>query len=122
MKKIGIIAASFALPFMAAAQGTTKITDVFSIFGFISKILNTVLPLIIAAAVVYFIYGIAKYVMSGSEEAKAAAKDKIIYGIIGLFVMISVWGLVNILVSTFGLDTQNRADNVQKQLPSIPNI
>lgn len=117
MKKIGIIAASFALPFAASAQG---ITDVWSIFGFINRILNTALPLIIAAAVVYFIYGIAKYVMSGSDDAKAAAKDKIIYGIVGLFVMVSVWGLVNILVNTFGLDNANRAQNVQQQLPPVP--
>lgn len=117
MKKFGIIAASFALPFVASAQ----ITDVFSIFGFINKILNTALPLIIAGAVVYFIYGIATYVMSGSDDAKDAAKDRIIYGIIGLFVMISVWGLVNILVNTFGLDNTNRAQNVNQQLPTVPN-
>ena len=118
MKKFGIIAATLALaPFTASAQ----ISDVWSIFGFINKILNTLLPLIIAASVVYFIYGIAMYIISGSDDAKAAAKDKIIYGVIGLFVMISVWGLVNILVNTFGLDNTNRASNVQQQLPPVPN-
>jgi NADH:ubiquinone oxidoreductase subunit 6 (subunit J) len=117
MKKFGIIAASFALPFIASAQ----ISDVWSIFGFINKILNTLLPLIIAGAVVYFIYGVAMYIIAGGEEAKEAAKTKIVWGIIGLFVMISVWGLVNILVNTFGLDNTNRAQNVQQQLPAVPN-
>ncbi len=119
MKKFAVIALSFALPLAASAQSSVR--SVWDIFGFIKRILDTALPLIIAAAVVYFIYGIAMYVLSGSEEAKGAAKDKIVYGIIALFVMVSVWGLVNILVRTFNLDTNNPAQNVQNQLPNIPN-
>jgi uncharacterized membrane protein len=111
MKKFGIMMASFALPVFASAA---TITSLDSIFTFISSTLNTLLPLIIAAAVVYFIYGIAMYVISGSDDAKEAAKNKIIYGVIGLFVMISVWGLVNILVNTFGLD------NTAEALPALP--
>jgi uncharacterized membrane protein len=113
MKKIGIMMASFALPVFASAAGITNLDGVFS---FISGTLNTLLPLIIAAAVVYFIYGIAMYVISGNEEAKEQAKSKIIYGVIGLFVMISVWGLVNILVGTFGLDNTIKSGAV----PSLP--
>ena len=33
-----------------------------------------------------------------------------IYGIIGLFVMISFWGIVNILINTFELDTYPYVD------------
>ncbi len=120
MKKIGVIVASFAFPVIAAAQ-VTQIRTVWNIFGFIKNILDTILPLIIAAAVVYFIYGIAKYVMSGSDDAKAAAKDKIIYGVVGLFVMVSVWGLVNILVRTFGLDNNPQIQDINNQLPEVPN-
>lgn len=116
MKKSGIIVASFALPVFASAA----INSLNDIFAFISSTLNTLLPLIIAAAVVYFIYGIAMYVISGSEDAKDAAKNKIIYGVIGLFVMISVWGLVNILVNTFGLNNSGAPSNVTNQLPTIP--
>ncbi len=118
MKKIGFIAALLVLPFTAGAQGA--INNVWDIFNFINRILNTLLPLIIAAAVVYFIYGIATYVMSGSDDAKAAAKDRIIYGIIGLFVMVSVWGLVNILVNTFGISNQTAPGNINNQLPNVP--
>lgn len=109
MKKIGIMMASFVLPVFASAA---TIKDLDGVFGFISSTLNTLLPLIIAAAVVYFIYGIAMYVISGNEEAKDAAKSKIIYGVIGLFVMVSVWGLVNILVGTFGLDNTIKSGSV----------
>jgi hypothetical protein len=117
MKKIGAIVASFVLPVVASAQ---TITDIWSIFGFIKRILDAVLPLIIALAVVYFIWGIFRYVMAGDDDAKAAAKDKIIYGIVGLFVMISVWGLVNILVRTFGISNQGPQGGIVNPLPTIP--
>ncbi len=119
MKKLAYAAAiSAALPLSAAAA---SITNLQSIVDFIKNLLNTLLPLIIAAAVVYFVYGVAMYVMSGDDDAKAAAKSKIIYGIVGLFVMVSVWGLVNILVNTFGL--QNTAPvNGTNPLQNVPGI
>ena len=118
MKKFGIIIASFALPLMAGAQATTPSLTYFeTLLSQIGNILNMALPLIIAAAVVYFVYGIARYVMSGDDDAKAAAKGKIIYGIIGLFVMISVWGLVRLLANITGVN--NGANNTA---PTVTNI
>jgi hypothetical protein len=120
MKKFGLIALSYALPFVASAQ-TSPITDVWSIFRFIKRLLDTALPLIIAIAVVYFIWAIFMYVVAVNDEKKAAAKDKIIYGIVGLFIMISVWGLVNILVRTFGLSNQAAPaqGTITNQLPNF---
>lgn len=69
----------------------------------IHKILNGVVPVIITLGVVYFVWGVVQYVIGGGEEAKKKGKDRIIYGIIGLVVIISLWGLVNILINTFGL-------------------
>lgn len=119
MKKFGYAAVlSAALPLSAAAA---SITDLNSIVIFIKNLLNTILPLIIAVAVVYFVYGVFKYVMSGDDAAKEVARDKIVYGIVGLFIMISVWGLVNILVNTFGL--QNTAPtNATNPLQNVPGI
>jgi len=119
MKKFGYFAVlSLVFPLSAAAA----ITDIWSIFGFIKRLLDTALPLIIAIAVVYFVYGIFMYVVAIDDEKKSAAKDKIIYGIVGLFIMISVWGLVNILVRTFGLTNTSPVNNIPgNQLPTIPN-
>lgn len=121
MKKFGYaLVLSAALPLSAAAA---SINNLQGIVDFIKNLLNTLLPLIIAAAVVYFVYGIARYVMAGDDDAKAAAKNKIIYGIVGLFIMISVWGLVNILVNTFGLQNTAPANagNPIDQVPGINN-
>jgi hypothetical protein len=69
-------------------------------------IINDVLvPVLFAVAFIAFIYGIAKaYIFSGgSEEAVKKGHSLILWGIIGFVVMISLWGLVNVVASTFGL-------------------
>lgn len=112
-------ALSAALPMIASAD---TINNVWNIFGFVQKILNTVLPLIIAAAVVYFVWGMFGLFLASDEDKKEKAKTTVIYGIIAIFVMVSVWGLVNILVNTFQLSNNQVPTNLNTQLPqSIPN-
>ena len=73
----------------------------------VSGILNTIIPILITLGVVYFIYGVITYVISKDEEAKSRGRDVIIWGLIGLAVIVSIWGLVNILKNTFGITDDN---------------
>lgn len=72
----------------------------------IIALINSVLvPVLFAVAFIVFLYGIAKtYIFSHGEPAEVASGHKIIlWGLIGFFVMLSVWGLVNVISNTFGL-------------------
>ena len=61
-------------------------------------ILNPIIGFMFAVAVVMFIYGIVEYIWSADNEDKVAVgKTHMIYGIIGIFVMIGVYGILNIL-------------------------
>jgi Type IV secretion system pilin len=98
------------LPALAFAQVKIKTFE-----GLVNKfidIIQYVIPLIFSIALVAFLWGIFQYFFSGAEK-KEEAKDFLLYGIIGLFIMISVWGLVKILTSTFPLDT------AQPRLPTL---
>ena len=112
-KKIGLSGLLYFAPFFAFAQGTTDVSD---ILGTVGGLLNAVIPLIIGLAFVVFLWGIYKYVSAASGEGKEGARETIIYGIIGLFVMLAAWGLVNVLLNTFNLDTATPTD-----LPVIPS-
>ena len=90
--------------------------DVDSILGTVTNILNSIIPIIIGLAVVYFLWGVFGYVTAGADDKKKEARDVMIYGIIAIFVMVSVWGLVNLLVDTFGLDNSLPSD-----IPTVPN-
>ncbi len=82
-----------------------------SFAGFITSIINGILvPLVFAIAFLVFIWGVYTYFIlgGGNEEKRKEGKNFIIYGIIGFFVMISIWGLVSILVNTFGFGGNSR--------------
>jgi len=59
---------------------------------------------IVGLAVLVFLYGLLNYLLNSGDETKRREGVKyMFYGIIGLFVMISMWGLVYILAEFFGL-------------------
>lgn len=89
----------------AQAQGVSNCTNLGTsglsgVVNCIVGFMNTAIGLIISAAVLYVIWG--AFNMIRSEEKREEGKKTIMYGIIGIFVMVSVWGLVNILNTTFG--------------------
>ncbi len=66
--------------------------------------LNDAVLIIISLTVVVILIGGFK--MISSEEKREEGKNTLIYGVIGLAVMVSVWGLVNIVISTLGIGGQ----------------
>ena len=69
-------------------------------------IINYVLvPVIFAIAFLVFLYGIAHaYILSNGEpEAVKEGHRLLLWGVVGFAVMVSLWGLVNIVANTFGL-------------------
>lgn len=83
------------------------------LFNYATCIISTaVIPLLFALAMVMFIWGVIQYVINAQEEAKREkGRQFMIWGIIALAVMVSVWGLVGILRNTFGI--QNVIPQVQ---------
>ncbi len=119
MKKLAYISAAMLLPVIAFAQVNDDIQDLgTTIIGIIN---NVIVPLIFALAFVVFIWGVFRFfILGGSDgEARESGKGLMIWGLIGFFVMVSVWGLVNLFVGTFDLDTEapSRSD-----LPEAPGI
>jgi hypothetical protein len=77
---------------------------------------ESIIPLLFAVAVLFFIYGVVNFIRaSASGETKLEEKKEfMIWGIVALAVMTGVWGLVAIITNTFGIG------NVIPQLPVNP--
>jgi heme O synthase-like polyprenyltransferase len=77
----------------------------------IQNIVTSVIPLVIGIALIYFVIGVIKYIGAGGEEEKRKeGRNMMVYGIIGLFVIVCVWGLVNVLASTFNVGVGGTID------------
>lgn len=88
------------------AGGGLCTSNLCSVATTILYLINAVLvPVLFAIAFIVFLYGVAKaYIFSAGEPEKVSEGHKLIlWGIIGFVVMISLWGLVNVVANTFGL-------------------
>ena len=74
-----------------------------AILDTIQGLLNSVVPVLLALGVVYFVWGVVQYFLADAEEAKKKGRDHVVYGIIGLAVIVGLWGLVNLVVNTLNI-------------------
>ncbi len=107
-KIVGLCAAAIAVvPSFVSAQlinlgSGGNLEDVFTKLIFIVN--AYVIPFIIGLAVILFLIGVLKYIMNAdNEEERKKGAQGMIYGIIGLVVMFSFWGLIRFVQSSFGL-------------------
>lgn len=105
MKKLGLIGVALTFPALAFAQ----VSSVQSLGDFIIGLINNVaVPVVFALAFIVFIWGVFQYFILGgsNEETKDKGKALMLWGLIGFFVMVSVWGLVRILTGSVQLNNQ----------------
>ena len=109
MKKIltGILLAVATVPAVASAQ----FGDFVEALDTVTQWINLIIPFLLLLATLYFFWGLTKFILkAGNEEAQGEAKQIMIWGVVAVFVMVSFWGLVGFLSSTF--DTTGAAINV----------
>jgi len=87
------------------------------VLGRLQNLLNFVMPVLISIAVVWFIWGVIQYTISDDEEKKKKARGNIISGLIGLFVILSFWGIVYLIINTLGVGP-DRLDTTK--IPCVP--
>ena len=69
-----------------------------------SAILFPLMTLMMAVALLVFLWGMYEYVLNADDEgARSTGKMHMMYGIIGLLVMISALGILKIAAGTFGI-------------------
>lgn len=68
-------------------------------------ITNILIPLAFAMCLLYFFWGVFKYIRTGagSEEAAKEGKNIMVWGFVGLFVAFSVWGIISFIQSEISI-------------------
>jgi len=89
----------------AGAPGSADFTFFGDALTQISGLINQLVPVLVAIALVFFLWGVVTFILSaGDEEARSIGKHKMVWGIIALFVIVSVWGLVSLLNEITGVE------------------
>jgi hypothetical protein len=84
----------------------------------IADILGAIIPALFIIATIVFLWGVIQYITAGGDEEKIkTGRNYMIFGLIALFVMVAVWGIVRVLVSTFGVGGETIPDG-----PTVPPL
>ena len=98
------------LPLFAFAQNPGQVGNIVTN---IQGILNNIIPVLLIIGTIVFLWGVISFVTaSGDEEKRADARQIMIYGLVALFVMVAVWGIVRVFVQFFGVGGQGVPTNV----------
>lgn len=102
--------AFFAVPLLTFAAFPGNLKGVIEMF---TNIGLKIIPFLGTVAFLVFVWGIARFIKSaGSEKEIKDSKNLVIWGIIGLFVLIAIWGIIAFLRSEFGFNGD----------PAIPQV
>ncbi|OGG85710.1 hypothetical protein A2392_02830 [Candidatus Kaiserbacteria bacterium RIFOXYB1_FULL_46_14] len=87
--------------------------------SFISKITafinNVLIPLVFAIALLVFIWGMFQLFINKNAEEAEQGKKLALYAIVAFVLMVSIWGIVNLIASGLGFSGEQIQD-----IPSVP--
>jgi zinc transporter ZupT len=93
---------------MSSAEAAAEIPGtVLQIVGrIVETIFNPIIALLFGIASVAFVWGVLQYLISpDNEEAREKGKKSMLWGIIGMFIMVSVFGIIKLIINTIGADS-----------------
>ncbi len=120
MKKISIYTLAFGIliiPSIALGQ----FGEIDDFLGDVSAFINsTLIPLVFALALLMFIWGMFKFLILGGseEESRKEGKNLMLWSVIGFVVMVSIFGIVNLLAGGLGFADDQTLQNI----PIVPPI
>ncbi len=112
MKKIAATGSLlFFVPLVASAQALRPLIDIVNSIG---GIINLLIPILIALALVVFFWGLIQYIRK--PEIKEG-KNVMIAGLISLFIMVSVWGIILLAQGALGVNASKKTETAPRVLP-----
>jgi hypothetical protein len=108
MKKTLYLSIAFlTTPFLALAQvgspsGSYVGSNIVDLINAVGYMVRLVIPILVALAVVVFFWGLVKYIW-GQGKDTATGRSTMIAGLISIFVMVTLWGVITFFQSTLNI-------------------
>lgn len=76
-----------------------------SLLGKVNEfILNPLIILLFVVALIVFFWGLVEFISkAGSEEGRETGKRNMVWGVVGMFIMVAVYGIIKLILATFGV-------------------
>ena len=85
---------------------------------FVTYLINPAILVIFTFGFFLFVYGLVEFLWKLNQGGdNKEGKQHMLWGVVGMLVMTSVYGILALLTSTFGIDLQNPNTNI-----TVPNV
>ncbi len=118
MKKTFTYITSLAVLVVPAVSSAATSMDLRGLIALVTSYLNDILFLLMGLAVVLFVWYVIKYFLRPDADRKEAG-TYVMYAVIGFFVILSFWGIVNVLQNTFGLKNSSNTPGSWQEFTDI---
>lgn len=74
-------------------------------------VINPLIIFLFACALAYFLYGVVQFILNpANEEIRKSGKSHMMWGVVGMFIMVSVFAIMQIILNTLGSKTGIKID------------
>lgn len=94
-----------------------------------AQIINPAIELLFALAIVYFLYGVFEFIRNqDNEEKKTTGKSHMMWGLVGIAIMLGVWGILNLILNTLNISKSEidpeavKVDLKEYNPPNFPRV
>ena len=104
------MAALGLMPYAAAGQELPQGPSAEPLLYFarnLFELTQQLLPLVVSLALLAFFWGVIRFILNINRgaDSKEAGRGVLVWGVIALFVMVSIWGIVRFLQDTLGIES-----------------
>ncbi len=101
MTSVSVLSATLVYPLCLE----TSMNGLESLIGATGDFISQAILVFAGAGLLVFLYGLVKFIfrLGGSEAKVEEGKNMMIWGLVALFVMVSVWGLVRFFQESLGI-------------------
>ena len=97
IKKSLLFLSLLSLPTLSSAQ-SLNLSPIQKLVSALSGLVGALIPLLITAALAVFFFGLVRYLWGGGSKPKLDDAKKLMkWGLVTLFVMVSVWGIIDLM-------------------------
>lgn len=108
LKSLPLLVLAFPAVALAAAPRTFS-----ELANLLVTILDSATGMLVVAGIVIYFYGVSTNILKLKDESGAKVRQYMVWGLIVIFVMVSIWGILRLLQSTLFGSTQSATSGTQ---------
>lgn len=105
-RHISIGSLLLAIAILTPLEVSAQLTNLQLLVFRLGDLVRIAIPVLVGVALLVFFWGLVRFIFrAGNEEERKKGRQVMLWGIVALFVMVSIWGIVQFIASALYIPT-----------------